>query len=220
MSRLIDLTGMRFGRLEVVSRAENCNDGAVRWNCVCDCGNTRIVSGSNLKKGHTTSCGCLRREKAHEKADHRMSRTRLYSIWRDMKTRCYNVNAPNYKNYGGKGIRVCDEWLEPTKFFDWALESGYSDELTLERVSLDGNYEPRNCKWITLSEQQRNKTTSRLVEINGQSRCLEEWCEIFNMPYKTVHHRIDCLGWDAEKALTTPIRKHKPYEYKAGENHS
>ena len=212
MTRLLDLTGQKFGRLTVVCRAENDRYNAARWTCECECGATCIVAGKDLRCGHTLSCGCLRKEAAHNKSTHGLSRTRIYRIWSDMKNRCYNRNVPNYKNYGERGIRVCDEWLDPSKFFEWAFNSGYTDELTIERIDLDGNYEPENCKWITLKQQQANKTTSHIVTINGKSKCLREWCDDYEIDYKTVHHRINCLGWDAEKALTTKIRRHKPYK--------
>lgn len=143
-----------------------------------------------------------------------MSDTRLYRIWCDMKNRCYNENVNNYHSYGGRGIKVCDEWLDPSSFFSWAKDSGYTDELTLDRIDIDGDYEPNNCKWITLTEQQWNKTTSFFVEIDGETKCLREWCNEFGSEYKTVHRRIKYLGWEPKRALTTPIRKHKPYERK------
>lgn len=212
MSRLLDLTGQRFGRLTVASRADNGNDGSPRWLCKCDCGNVCTVRSSNLKRGQTQSCGCLRKDKAKLNATHRMSRTRLYRIWCDMKNRCYNKNVNNYHSYGGRGVKVCDEWLDSSRFFEWAKSSGYTDEMTIERIDIDGNYEPSNCKWITLKEQQWNKTTSHLIEIDGKTKCLREWCDEFRASYKTVHHRIKVLGWEPVRALTTPVRKHKPYK--------
>lgn len=145
---------------------------------------------------------------------HGMSNTRLYRIWCDIKNRCYNSKVSNYSSYGGRGIRICDDWMDPIKFFEWANQSGYSDGLTIERIDIDGDYTPSNCKWITLSEQQFNKTTSHIIEINGESKCLREWCMVYDMPYKTVHRRINNLGWEPLVALTTPVRKHKDYNYR------
>lgn len=218
MSRLIDLTGKRFGKLTVVSREKGSIHGSPRWLCVCDCGNTCIVNGRDLRAEHTRSCGCLRRETAHSIASHRMSDTRLYRIWCDMKNRCYNENVNNYHSYGGRGIKVCNEWLDPSSFFSWAKDSGYTDELTLDRIDVNGDYEPNNCKWITLTEQQWNKTTSFFIEIDGETKCLREWCNEFGSEYKTVHHRIKYLGWEPKRALTTPVDKSKRKK-KVGENH-
>lgn len=212
MSRLIDLTGQRFGKLEVLSMEGVDKYRSAKWLCKCDCGNTCVVTSNNLRRGQTQSCGCLRVEKASSTATHRMSRSRIYRIWCDMKNRCYNPNVPNYHNYGGRGIKVCNEWLDPTTFIAWANESGYADNLTIERIDIDGDYEPSNCKWITLKEQQWNKTTSKYITIDGETKCLREWCEQFGMNYRTVHHRIKYLGWEPKKALTTPIRTHKAYK--------
>lgn len=215
MSRLIDMTGKRFGRLTVISRASNINGKISAWTCRCDCGTIKVVRGYDLRSGGTKSCGCYRRDAMVKASTHHgMSDTRLYRIWCDIKNRCYSSKVPNYSNYGGRGIRVCDDWMDPSKFFEWAKQSGYSDDLTIERIDIDGDYTPSNCKWITLSEQQFNKTTSRIIEINGESKCLREWCVVYDMPYKTVHHRINNLGWEPLVALTTPVRKHKDYEYR------
>lgn len=206
--RLDDLTGKRFGRLTVVSRAENGKGGRARWLCRCDCGNKRVVYGYSLKSGNTRSCGCLRAETSKDKATtHGMSKTSLFHVWWAMMERCTNKNSNSYKNYGGRGISVCDEWLDSATFFDWALSNGYEEGLTIERIDVNDGYKPSNCKWITKAEQARNKTNSFIVEIDGESKCLAEWCERYEINYSTVHQRIAKLGWPPIKALTTPISK-------------
>ena len=213
--RLLDLTGKRFGRLTVVSRAENSKSGKTRWHCKCDCGNECVVHGDSLKSGNTKSCGCVRREYNHNKATtHGMSGTPLFAVWWAMISRCKNPNNKSYKNYGGRGIRVCDEWTHSSKFFEWAIKNGYAEGLTIERIDVNRGYEPNNCKWIPKEEQARNKTNNRMIEINGERKCLAQWCEEYSVDYFMVHQRICKLGWSPEKALNTPKKK-----LKVGENH-
>lgn len=204
---MVDLTGKKFGRLTVVSRAENSKGGKSRWLCRCECGNECVVHGSSLKSGNTKSCGCIRREANHDRATtHGMSKTPLFTIWWAMVSRCNNPNNRSYENYGGRGIHVCDEWLDSSCFFEWAITNGYSEGLTIERVDVNKGYEPSNCKWIPKAEQARNKTNSRMVEINGERKCLAQWCEEYGVDYFMVRQRICKLGWEPEKALTTPKR--------------
>ena len=213
--RLIDLTGQTFGRLTVLKRAENSPSGRSRWLCQCECGNTCIVHSTSLHSGNTRSCGCLKAEVSREKATtHGMSGTSLFNVWCAMHSRCLNKNNHSYGNYGGRGIRMCDEWMDSSTFFDWALANGYKEGLTIERIDVNGNYEPSNCKWITKAEQARNKTNSRIFEVDGVSASLAQLCENYNIDYSTVYQRITKLGWEPKRALTTPVRKIR----KAGES--
>ena len=153
MPKYKDLSGERFGKL-VAIKPTGKNNGAYVWECSCDCGNVIRVSGIKLTNGHTRSCGCLRREGTRKASyTHGLSNTRLYRIWGNLKTRCLNPNSDNYEYYGGKGISVCNEWLHDFKaFYDWAMENGYADDLTIDRKDSDGDYCPLNCQWITQSE--------------------------------------------------------------------
>lgn len=127
---------------------------------------------------------------------------RLYRTWLNMKRRCDNKRSDKYKYYGARGIVVCDEWLHDFRaFHDWAINNGYRDDLTIDRIDVDGNYEPSNCKWVDQKTQTRNTTRNVYYTINGERHCLSEWCEILNLNYKTIWQRINKCGWLVEKAL-------------------
>lgn len=144
---------------------------------------------------------------------------RVYNIWHNMKDRCNNHNNRSYKHYGEKGIKVCEEWLDKENgfinFYTWAINNGYKENLTIERINNNGNYEPSNCKWATMKEQHRNYSQNRLYTINGETKCLTEWCEIYNINYNTVISRIDKWKMNVLEALTKEINKNKiPKKYR------
>ena len=154
----VDLSGRKFGHLTVIERVAdrvlNCGIKKPQYLCKCDCGKMAFVTGENLKRGSTKSCGCHRGDAlVRYSTKHGKRYERLYSIYCDMKKRCYNKKCIGYKNYGGKGIAVCKEWLDDfNSFYSWAMENGYAEKLTIDRIDSSGNYEPSNCQWITRSE--------------------------------------------------------------------
>lgn len=199
MGSFIDLTGQRFGFLTVVERIK-CNDkGIPVWLCKCDCGNTKIVMGARLRNGETKSCGC-----GIAKRKHGMSQTKLDFAYRDMIRRCYNVKCISYQWYGARGIVVCDEWKDKERgkisFFEWALNNGYMDNLTLDRIDVNGNYEPSNCRWVDAKTQANNRRTCKFISYNGETHSMKEWAKILDVPYARLSKRA-YLGWSDEEII-------------------
>lgn len=198
----IDLTGLQFGRLTVIKRAENAKNRHVRWLCKCECGGTTISHSCDLKSGRAKSCGCLNRENLDNKT-HGMTGTRIYRIWQAMKYRCCNKNHTQYKDYGGRGIKVCDEWLNSFEaFYEWAVANGYSDNLTIDRIYINGNYEPSNCKWATRKEQANNTRRNHLITYKGKTQTIAQWEIETNISAATIEARLK-RGWNVERTLET-----------------
>ena len=209
MSKFIDMTGQRYNRLTVVEIVEGSAPVKSYWKCVCDCGNVTFVSGANLRSGAVKSCGCLRKD-IKTTLRHNMTGTRLYNVWASMKNRCYNPNQASYKNYGGRGIHMCEDWRKtPDKFFEWAMGSGYSDDLTIERIDVDKDYCPENCKWIPFNTQQSNRTSCRSFTHDGRTQNLTDWCKELGLQYKQIHNRIYKLGWTFERAISESCHSEK-----------
>lgn len=210
MPKLIDLTGKRFGRLTVV--AWERNDGThTYWKCICDCGKEIITRSGNLRRGATNSCGCLKKDRVREvlvkrNTSHGQTKTRLYRIWAKIHERCSNPNSKRYADYGGRGIRVCEEWKDFAVFQKWALENGYRDDLTIDRIDNNGSYTPQNCRWVDYKTQNRNRRDNNLVTYKGQTKTLTEWAEQFQIRRTTLANRLK-LGWSVEEAISTPVRK-------------
>lgn len=207
MPQLKDLTGMRYGRLTVIERTEN-QGKRVMWRCLCECGTEIVTRGYNLTSGGSQSCGCYNRERSSQHhTKHGESHTRLHREWRKIKQRCTNKNNTRWSDYGGRGICVCQEWMDSYEAFrDWALANGYRDDLTIERRDVNGNYCPENCCWATNQEQQHNRRNNHYITYNGETHTITEWARIYNMSENGLVHRI-LRGWEIERALTTPMQK-------------
>lgn len=201
----------RFGRLvvrSVIKRAGKDNKVRSYCECVCDCGKTTIVRADTLRTA--TSCGCISIEKLKEMSTkHHKSHTRLYGIWTAMKARCYNNNTINYRDYGGRGIFVCKEWKDDfSVFYDWAINNGYKSSLTIDRIDVNGNYCPDNCRWISMKKQQNNRTNNRIISFNGEQHTMTEWGEITGIKEYNIYNRLQD-GWSVEDALTKPVIKYR-----------
>jgi len=190
MGKAIDMVGQRFGRLVVVSRAKNSNAGSAMWSCFCDCGGTAIVVGGGLRSGHTKSCGCLKNEKTAERNfKHGMVGTSTYVIWDSMKQRCVNPNDTTYKNYGGRGITVCDRW---DKFENFYADMGKRPEgMSIERKDNNGNYCLENCCWETRWNQARNRRSNIIIKYDGREQCMADWADEFGIDRGTLRHRLN-----------------------------
>ena len=203
MPKKIDMTGARYGRLTVI-KENGRKHGRVLWLCQCDCGNTITTDGIYLRQGDTKSCGCYQRDIAKlVNSTHRSQKTRVYNSWRGMKDRCYNEKHSSYADYGGRGITVCEEWRNSFESFrDWAYANGYNDDLTIDRIDPNGNYEPSNCRWATKTQQARNTRRCKKIEFNGETHNLSEWAQLIGVSYRTLYHRIFSYHMPIEKALT------------------
>lgn len=220
-----ELEGKRFGRLLAIKEVEPIiNDGHKyrAYLCKCDCGTEKVVKAKQLIRGNTVSCGCYAKEMARKRGAElslkyqnipNKCQSRLYTLWRGIKKRCNNENDPNFHNYGGRGITVCDEWRNDFQaFYDWAMESGYKEEIlpngnnkwTIDRIDVNGNYEPSNCRWVDMKVQSNNTRTNHLLEFKGETKNITEWSKEVGLPAYLIVQRINRLGWTVEKALTTP----------------
>lgn len=217
MPKRLDLVGQTFGLLTVQSFAYYSREKKkAYWNCICKCGKQTVVSTLCLRHGDTKSCGCygdlVRKKFGGHHITHSYSHHPICNTYYNMKGRCCNKNDDAYKNYGGRGIKVCDEWLNNSSaFVEWSLSNGWKEGLTLDRIDVNGNYEPNNCRWITRKEQMNNKRNSRFISYNGTSKTISQWAELFGIKYHVLIDRIN-KGWSVEEALTTPVKSRKTKE--------
>ena len=203
--KVIDLTGQKFGRLTVISRAENDKNKHPRWLCRCDCGNTCVVLGENLRSGHTRSCGCWSRERS---TTHGMKGTPIYKKWRGIKDRCFNPNNKQFKDYGGRGIYMFPEWIDDfQKFYEYVSKLPHFGEegYTLDRIDNNGNYEPDNLRFTDRKTQSRNTRRNIIVEYQGREMTLAEAAELSGIPYNTLLARY--YAGDRGERLFRPVRK-------------
>lgn len=209
--KIVIIPGQRFGKLIVIGYSHskthigknNRKRAYDYYLCQCDCGNTKIVLRDRLiSKIPPKSCGCISKEFLRSfNLSHGKSNTRLFRIWAHIKDRCFNENNDAYKNYGGRGISMCLEWKNDfMSFYNWAKENGYNNNLTIDRKDNNGNYEPKNCRWITVKEQHRNTRRNKFLIYNGEKHCISEWAEILGLRKDTILSRLK-NGWSIERAL-------------------
>ena len=190
MGKKINLTGQKFERLTVISEAERDKYGAVMWLCRCECGTRKIIRGGHLLSGNTMSCGCLNKELLIKRSrKHGMASTPIYKTWKSMRQRCYNPNDMHYKDYGGRGITICERWDKFKNFYEDMGEK--PNGLEIERMNNNQGYSPENCKWATPKENSRNKRNNRIIKYGGKSQCLAEWAEELGIERDTLWHRLD-----------------------------
>lgn len=218
MSAINDLTGLRFGLLTVISRAENTASGRTRWLCRCDCSGEKIVAAAELRKGSTRSCGCLalaQKRAAAKSKCHAYSRANMTSekrSWENMLARCQNKTHKSYQRYGGRGITVCERWR--TSFVNFVKDMGSRPVgCTLDRIDPNKNYTPDNCRWSTRIEQGNNRCNNRIIELNGEALTVMQWSRRLNIRPDTIYQRL-AKGCSAEMALSViPLpRNNKPHK--------
>ena len=199
MSQAIDLTGKRFGKLKVIKRDLTPNKKkSAKWICQCDCGTVVSVIGTDLRSGHTKSCGCYHKEQASrflrslksKSVNFHKSKTKSYRIWHGMMRRCYNEKTAFFEHYGGRGIRVCERWHQYHNFLADMGEAGPLD--TLNRIDCNGDYQPSNCRWATMKEQASNRRSTIKIEYEGNIYSLKQFARHYHISYyyvRAFYHR-------------------------------
>ncbi len=202
-----NLVGQKFGRLTIISLSYIHKRSSSYWNCLCDCGNSKTIRGKDIKSGATKSCGCLRKELITErKTTHGMNKTSIYKTWVEMIRRCENSKRKDYPNYGGRGIRVCDNWRKSFQAF--YEDMGEKPKgLTLERINNNGDYTPENCKWATRIEQANNQRSNHKITIDSETHTIAEWSRIKGINPITISNRINTLNWSPVATISKPVRK-------------
>lgn len=210
MPNLIDLSGKRFGRLTVLSKELPSIVRSVRWVCRCDCGIELSVLSQSLRRGQTRSCGCLHREQLGSiKMTHGMSYSFEYRVWTGMRSRCLNPRTQRYKDYGGRGITICDRWADSFENFFSDMGAAPGTKYSIDRIDNNAGYSPGNCRWATNAQQSRNQSRNRNLTCFGETRCLKDWSDKTGILVATIRKRLS-LGWSINKALSTPAGTSKP----------
>ena len=203
MRKRADLTGQIFGRLFVLNFSHQGKNHTAYYKCLCRCGRVGLVRVSHLNNGNVKSCGCLRKERGLYEPRHRGKRARLRGISVAMKNRCLNPKDRAFRNYGGRGIKVCERWMKFENFYE-DMGPTYKEGLQIDRIDNDGNYEPKNCRWVTRKENNRN----RRGNVVYKGKCLKDWAEEKGINYQTMRKRRNA-GWSWEEMLNTPVKSRK-----------
>lgn len=205
---MVELTGQKFGKLLVIEfdRVHTTPGGSKKrmWKCLCDCGNQTVVAEGNLKSGNSKSCGCTRLKKSIARlTKHGGTNTRLYNIWCGMKYRCSNSSYADYKYYGGRGIKIYEPWVNDFALFrKWAMQNGYDDTLTVDRIDVDGDYSPENCRWVDYTTQANNRTNNVFIEYSGETHTIAEWSRITGLTYDHIRDKLR-YGHDMSTVLAS-----------------
>jgi hypothetical protein len=207
-NNLLTIPPTKINRLTIIGFAGRTTNKTIRyyWLCECECGNEKVILDYNITKGHTKSCGCLHNSPTHC-FTHKMTQTPEYSAWKGIKRRCYNQKFKHYNNYGGRGILVCDRWLECFENFYEDMGDRPSKEYSIERRDNDGNYCPENCYWATKKEQSNNKRSNRFIEFNNERLTVDQFSEKYQINNWIVRKRLN-KGWDIQKIIYTPVRNY------------
>lgn len=208
MAKFKDLTGQRFGKLTAIKIVGKNRNRTNLWLCKCDCGNEHITSTDLLLNGQCKSCSCLQKEKISKLSyRHGLHKTKIYNIWCAIKHRCSSNVGKNTKYYRDKGIKVCNEWIDKENgfinFYNWAMQNGYKEGLSIDRIDSNKNYCPENCRWVDSYIQNNNKSSNKYITYNNETYTLAQWCRKLGLNY----HRTVCRllrGWTVEKSFTMP----------------
>lgn len=216
----LDLVGKKFGRLTVLRFSNMNKHHKSCFVCKCDCGNEIITVGAGILSGNTLSCGCLKKDTWQKVIrKHNLYNTKLYKTYHNMKNRCNNKDTKDYYLYGGRGIKICKEWSDPKNgfinFYEWSLKNGFGDKMSIDRIDVNGDYSPENCRWATTEQQARNKRTNHLISYNGETHCIREWEELLGVNKHSIQTRIT-NGWDIKSALTKNIERIKKGDANGG----
>lgn len=203
---LIDITGQRFGRLTAIECVGSNGRSSARWIFKCDCGNTTITESTSVRRGVTKSCGCLNQELRKSRAKHGMIGTAPYNAWIHMRQRCNNPRCKEYRNYGERGISICPEWDTFEEFWKWSKANGYKPGLTIDRIDNNGNYEPSNCRWVTMEVQENNKRNNHFILFNGEKMTISQCARKANVSRNSLNWRL-MKGMSADEAVTDIYNK-------------
>jgi hypothetical protein len=205
---LTDLVGQKFGKLTVIECVGTDYRHNRKWLCKCDCGKTRVATSAKLKAGIIVSCGCLYRKKT-ARVSNPLLATPSYKTWRRILNRCENPNGTSYHNYGGRGIKVCDEWHDFNKFNEWFISSHYFQGLSIDRIDVNGNYEPSNCRWATAEMQNNNKRINTYFEFEGKKMTLPQICRKTGIEYKKLYYPIKQFHITLDEAIRRATLTHE-----------
>ena len=208
MGKVIDLTGQVFGRLTVVSFAGIGSNRSARWECICLCGAVVVINSATLRNGRTQSCGCYHKQLLRERnTSHGLCKTAEYSSWLNMRKRCNKANDPQYADYGGRGITVCEEWESFENFYR-DMGPKPTPKHSIDRIDNDGPYCKENCRWATQKQQNTNQRSNKRLNFNGESLTISEWADRLGISASTLHSRLR-LGWDTNRVLSTPSKEQR-----------